>query len=213
MAIHEDKVQIRNRESRVMQRARPLRRPALVAALVVTLLIGVLGGSIVGYLVRGPTTTEALPSTEYLFLTIGFDFATGLDKYMPANFTVPTHTLIIVTITNYDNASNPVSAPANAVAGTVGDVMTIQASSQVAGMVMGTVPATQVSHTFTMSGGPYTINVPIPAANSLADPVRVTFRAYFNVTGTFDWRCQAPCDTLSMNTPGFMRGTVTVVDG
>ncbi len=201
------------RGARVMRRARPIRRSTLVVGLVVVLLLGVLGGGIAGYFVRGPIAGETAPSTEYLFLTIGFDFATGLDRYMPANFTVPTHTLVVVTITNYDNASNPVSPPTNAVTGTVGNVMVMQATSQAAGMTMGTVPATQVAHTFTMEGGPYTINVPIPAANSLADPMRVTFRAYFNMTGTFDWHCQAPCDTSSMATPGFMRGTVTVVDG
>ncbi len=200
------------RGARVMQRARPTPRSTLVVGLVVVLLLGVLGGGIAGYLVRGPISGASATSTEYLFLTIGFDFATGLDRYMPANFTVPTHTLVVVTITNYDNASNPVSAPANQVTGTMGNVMVMQVESQAEGMTMGTVPATKVAHTFTMEGGPYTMNVPIPAANSLADPMRVTFRAYFNVTGTFDWHCQAPCDTSSMTTPGFMRGTVTVVD-
>ncbi len=191
---------------------RPLGRSAMALAVAITLVVGVMGGATLGVFFRPPVTTPAPAGTEYLFLTIGFDYATGLDKYFPANFTVPTHTPVLVTITNYDNASNPVPAAAAAVQGTVGGVETMQAASAAEPMVMTAVPANDVAHTFTMDSGGYAISVPIPAANSLADPMRVTFTAYFNITGTFDWHCLAPCDSSSMATPGYMRGTVTVVD-
>ncbi len=187
-------------------------RGTLALAVAIALVLGVVGGATLGVLFRAPVPAPAAAGTEYLFLTIGFDFATGLDRYMPANFTVPTHTLILVTITNYDNASNPVTTASATVSGTVGNVEIMQSANDTVGMTMGMVPANQVAHTFTMDGGPYAINVPIPAANSLANPMIVTFRAYFNVTGAFGWHCMAPCDTSSMTTPGFMRGTVTVVD-
>jgi hypothetical protein len=202
----------RGRTSKAMQGARPLPRGTLVLAIAVVLLVGFVGGGLAGYVSRGLLPAPAVPGQEYLFLTIGFDFATGLDRYFPANFTVPTHTSVLVTITNYDNASNPVPTAVASVQGTVGNVETMQAASSAVGMVMGAVPAGDVAHTFTMDSGGYAINVPIPAANSLADPMVVTFHAYFNITGTFDWHCLAPCDASSMTTPGYMRGTVTVVE-
>ncbi len=197
--------------SRTMRGARPMGRSTLAAAIGIALVLGVLGGTALGVLLRAPVVTPAPSGTEYLFLTIGFDFATGLDKYMPANFTVPAHTPVLVTITNYDSSANPVANATALVTGTVGNVMTMRSASDASGMTMGAVPATQVSHTFTMDS-PYSINVPIPAASSLANPIVVTFTAYFNVTGSFEWHCMAPCDALSMATPGYMRGTVTVVE-
>ncbi len=202
----------RRTKSRAMRGTRSLPRGTLVVAIAVVLLIGLVGGGLAGYMSRGLLPGPVVTGQEYLFLTIGFDYATGLDRYFPANFTVPTHTPVLVTITNYDNASNPVPAAVAAVQGTVGNVETMQASSAAEGMTMTAVPAGDVAHTFTMDSGGYAMSVPIPAANSLADPMIVTFRAYFNITGAFDWHCMAPCDASSMATPGFMRGTVTVVE-
>lgn len=194
------------------RRGRTLGGGTMALAVGIALVLGVIGGAALGVLVRAPVAGPATGGTDYLFLTIGFDFATGLDRYLPANFTVPTHTLVVVTITNFDNASNPVPSAAGAVRGTVGNVMVMRSADQAVGMTMNVVPASQVAHTFTMDGGAYTVNVPVPAAASRATPMIVTFHAYFNVTGAFDWHCQAPCDPSSMNTPGFMRGSVTVVD-
>ncbi len=180
-------------------------------AIALALLLGAVGGAALGLLVRPSGTGPSTPATAYLFLTIGFDFATGLDKYLPANFTVPAHAPVVVTITNYDNASNPVASANAVVQGTVENVETMRSASDSVGMTMGSVPANQVAHTFTMDTPPYALNVPIPAARSTGNPMIVTFTAYFNVTGSFTWHCMAPCDTSSMATPGYMRGTVTVV--
>ncbi len=192
---------------------RPLSPGTAAAAIVVAMILGFAGGGFVGYLSRGPLAGPAQVGPAYLFLTIGFDFATGLDRYLPANFTVPSHALVLVTVTNYDNASNPVSADAARVAGTVGNVETMRPSSAAEGMDMAAIPPNQVAHTFTLDTGGYAMNVPIPAASSLADPMIVTFRAYFNVTGSFVWHCNAPCDSASMASLGYMRGTITVADG
>jgi len=213
MFNREDEEQVgRRRTSRDMRGSRPLPRGTLALAVAVIFLVGFLGGGLFGYLSRGPPPAPVITGQEYLFLTIGFDYATGLDRYFPANFTVPTHTPVLVTITNYDNASNPVPDAVASVRGTVGNVETMQAASAAEGMTMTAVPAADVAHTFTMDSGGYAINVPIPAASSLADPMVVTFQAYFNITGSFDWHCLAPCDASSMVTPGYMRGTVTVVE-
>ena len=187
-------------------------RGTLALAVGVIFLVGLMAGGLVGYLSRGPLPAPGPQGQEYLFLTIGFDYATGLDRYFPANFTVPTHTPVLVTITNYDNASNPVPSAVAAVRGTVGGVETMKAASAAEAMTMTAVPTGDVAHTFTMDSGGYAISVPIPAANGLADPMVVTFQAYFNITGAFDWHCLAPCDASSMATAGYMRGTVTVVD-
>ena len=196
-----------------MRKIRPIGRRVLAAVAVVALVVGFLGGSLAGYLSRGPAAAPTGPGTAYLYLTVGFDFATGLDRYMPANFTVPAHTLLIVTITNYDNATNPVIADSARVRGTLGNVETMHAASETEGMDMAAIPTDQVAHTFTVDTGGYALNVPIPHANRLADPMIVSFRAYFNITGLFEWHCNAPCDPTSMGTPGYMRGTLTVVDG
>lgn len=208
----EDRVE-RRTATQTMRGPRPLSRGTLAAVVLVALALGLVGGGLLGYLGRGPVAGPQGAGTEYLFLTIGFDFATGLDRYFPANFTVPSHALIVVTITNYDNASNPVDNASAQVRGTLGNVETMRAASQAVGMDMSMIPADQVSHTFTLDTGGYAMNVPVPAANSLSDPMIVTFRAYFNVTGSFVWHCNAPCDPASMDTLGYMRGTVTVAEG
>lgn len=201
------------RASGAMRGARPQTRGSVALAVGIALVLGLVGGGLVGYLARGPAEGPSGPGTAYLFLTIGFDFATGLDRYLPANFTVPAHTLVVVTITNYDDASNPVANESARVVGTVGGFETMRAASETQGMDMTAVPADQVSHTFTLDAGGYSMNVPIPLASSIADPMIVTFRAYFNITGAFEWHCMAPCDPASMGTLGYMRGTMTVVDG
>ena len=202
----------RERGAGRMRGARPMRRSGLALMVAIVLGVGLVGGAALGVLLRAPGVTPSPSGTEYLFLTIGFDFATGLDKYMPANFTVPTHTPVLVTITNYDNASNPVDNATAAVQGTVGNVEAVRSLSDATAMTMGAVPASQVAHTFSLDTGGYALNVPIPAALSLANPRIVTFTAYFNVTGAFRWHCLAPCDASSMTTDGYMQGTVTVVE-
>lgn len=200
------------RAAGTMRGARPMRRGTLALAVAMVLVLGLLGGAALGVLLRVPVVTPSPNGTEYLFLTIGFDFATGLDKYMPANFTVPTHTPVLVTITNYDNASNPVDNASAVVRGTVGNVETVRSLSDATAMTMTAVSATRVAHTFTLDTGGYALNIPIPAASSLANPRIVTFTAYFNVTGAFRWHCLAPCDAASMTTDGYMQGTITVVE-
>ncbi len=195
-----------------MKTIRPLSRGALAVVAAIALVLGLMGGGLAVYLSRGPAVGPSGPGTAYLYLTIGFDFATGLDRYLPANFTVPAHTLVVVTITNYDNASNPVTGEMARVRGTLGNIETMRAASEASGMDMAAIPADQVAHTFTLDTGGYALNVPIPRANTLADPMIVTFRAYFNITGAVEWHCNAPCDPASMDTLGYMRGTVTVVD-
>ena len=147
-------------------------------------------------------------SVDHLYLTIAFDPALGYDQYFPANFSVPADALVLVTITNYDNGSNPVPAAARAVTGTVGGTETVTTGTPAATETVAGLPPGDLAHTFTIPQ--LGLNVPIPSAMSVAAPSITSFAAFFNGTGTLSWICQAPCDPVSMMTPGFMSGTVTL---
>lgn len=143
---------------------------------------------------------------DYLYLVIATDPATGFDAYLPANFTVPAHVPIVVTITNYDNGTNAVSDANARVRGTIDGAMTVLGEGTVTRLA-----ASGVSHTFTIEGVPGgAINVPVPPATDAAHPAVVTFTIRFDAPGTFTWMCYAPCDENSMGLPGRMAGLVTV---
>lgn len=158
------------------------------------------------------STPPASPSVDHLYLTVAFNPVTGLDEYFPANFTVPAHTLVIVTITNYDNGTNPVPAAVANVIGTVGGTESVVYPGTSAATTVSSVDITDIAHTFSVpvAGGGYALNAPIPAAGPTGLPTTVSFGTYFNQTGDLVWMCMAPCDPGSMVTPGFMTGTITV---
>lgn len=149
------------------------------------------------------------PDYVYISINANPDISPpSADQYNPANFTVPAHTLLVFVITNYDTGENLVAPTLANVAGTVGNVEYLNGSTT----GVSSVPASQVSHTFSFVGKDvYSgFNAPIPAASS-STPTVVTFHAYFNTTGAFVWNCLAPCDSWSMGSPGYMIGTMTVV--
>lgn len=199
-----------NRE-RVLARQMKGRRPAKSGTIVVIgavlLVVGVLLGGILGHAVAPPAVTTS--GTEHLYLSIAYDPYTGLDKYFPANFTVPANVPVVITITNYDNGTNAVPAAFSQVLGTVGGTESVT-NATASGVALTSVPVDRITHTFTLDTSPYNINVPIPAAQDTT-PTVVTFTVVLTTTGQFVWRCMAPCDMSAMKTPGFMMGTVTVV--
>ena len=202
-----------------MRQTRPLSRGGVVSALAIAIVLGVFAGTVATgvlapYALSGPSTTA--PGGPYtLYLTVAFNPGSGHDEYFPANFTVPAHTLVIVTIADYDNGSNPVPAVDGVVQGTVGGTETVVNATYPSGHAVSSVNGTEVAHTFTVATGGYALNVPVPPANRIDTagnivPTLVTFGTYFNLTGTFVWHCLAPCDAWSMRTPGYMMGTLTV---
>lgn len=209
LLTEQESKEVAERAERALAKARAARR-AIVIVAGLALVIGVALGIGVGNSMRGSATSTTPPPPEHLYLTIAYDPATGLDEFFPANFSVPANDPVTITITNYDNGQNPVSAADASVSGTVGGTETVQLWGQAPQNVT-SVNTTQVSHTFSMLQGPYSLNVPIPASTSLAQPTVVTFTAVFTTTGTFTWRCLTPCDDVAMATPGFMQGTVTVL--
>lgn len=177
---------------------RPLLRPlnSLERAVVALVLVPVclIAGAFLVEIVE--PQGRVVTSPVHLYLTIGFNFTTQEDQYFPANFSIPADVEVVVTITNYDNATNPVSNQEGKVTGTVGNTATANGTS------FGSIPGSQVSHTFSVLA--LGINVPIPASST------VVFSLMLEQPGTYAWHCLAPCDTNAMGTPGFMEGTLTV---
>jgi hypothetical protein len=174
----------------------------------------------------GPSPTARSPSgtpVTGVLMSIDNPFDTGhdaannssTDQYAPANFTVPANTLLEFTLINFDTGLNPVSSLEATVNQTVGNCIYLNSTPTSLGPCVHSVPATGVAHTFSFDTGPYAgFNVPLPSAVGSPEGssgATVIFFAYFNQTGTFHWRCLAPCNGLSMATFGFMRGTMTVV--
>jgi hypothetical protein len=132
-----------------------------------------------------------------------------------ANILLPAHTLIRLTIIDYDSPS-PLPAQFAEVSGTLGNVVYFVNGTAASGTNITKDGAyvsefnneTQVAHTFTIPQ--LGINIPSPA-NSV-----VVAEFYLNQTGVFLWHCMDPCGldasgwSGSMDAPGWMTGNVTV---
>ena len=182
---------------------------SIVAIGVLCLVIGLIGGAMLARPGSPPNT--AATGTAHVYVSVAYNPYTGLDEYFPANFTVPANVPVIITITNYDNGTNLVPSDFASVRGTVGGTESVT-DATAADRVLTSVPATEVTHTFTIMSGDLNVNVPIPAAQGTTLTV-VTFTLQFSQTGPIYWHCMAPCDPQAMSTPGFMTGTITVVNG
>jgi hypothetical protein len=197
--------------------------PFLVVAVVTFFVTWFVLATITGYPVGlGPSPIAKSPSGSpatgvVLAINNPFDTAnnSSTDQYAPANFTVPANTLLEFTIVNYDTGLNPVSPLEATVNGTVGNCIYLNSTPTSLGPCVHSVPTGSVAHTFSFENGTYAgFNVPVPSALTTPEGgigTSVTFFAYFNVTGTFYWHCEAPCDFFSMQTSGFMTGKMTVV--
>ncbi len=168
--------------------------------------------------------SSAVPNTKpaYLYFTITTSASTGYDTFYPANVTVPVNQPIIVTITDYDDGVNNVSAPYDQVIGTQGGSATFNDGIGDPPTTVSSLTNGNISHTFTVvypgaasrltvAAGVPLINVPIPQSPDGIIPVWVTFSVIFTTTGHYVWTCLAPCDPYSMDTPGFMIGSIEVV--
>ncbi|MGA8664382.1 MAG: hypothetical protein WB809_04860 [Thermoplasmata archaeon] len=198
--------------------------PFLVLAVVTFFLTWFLFAALTGYPVgigKPPVSVSSGNSPTGVLLAINNPFDTAnnssTDQYAPANFSVPANTLLEFTITNYDTGQNPVEPVSEAnVNGTVDNCIYLNSTPTSLGPCVHSVSPGFVVHTFSFESGPYAgFNIPIPSAINTPSEggvgTTVTFFAYFNETGTFTWNCLAPCDPFSMQTTGFMTGTMTVV--
>jgi hypothetical protein len=143
-------------------------------------------------------------------------------SYGPTNqFQVPAHSLVTVTIRQYDSGgtlNNPWFAK---VRGTIGGTATIN------GKRVTSISPNNVGHTFTVRATPGTdpaffVSVPLPAVpgdsqtdNGKYETVRFSFVS--GSKGLYAWNCEYPCGTSiasfggPMNAYGYMSGFVHVV--
>ena len=163
------------------------------------------------------TTTAPPPVTVHVatvVMTGGMIKHSGWPIYQPSDFTVPKGATVDMTIYNYDNGTAPLpsSMAMYAKATGVSDLTE-------GGQTVTTVAAAQVSHTWTVPQ--LGINVPLgvapaAAANGAKQPLVVTFSFKATKSGTFTWKCMAPCGSGSdgmsgaMATMGSMEGQLTV---
>jgi hypothetical protein len=134
---------------------------------------------------------------------------------MPSSFTFPAHSDVILTVTNFDDATAlPAGSEQYAIAeGTSGplSIQSMDPADPNAAVTTRTVDrldsATGVSHTFTIAK--LGLNVPI------APKSRTTFTFHTGAAGSYDWQCMDPCGSGptgwdgAMSTKGYMIGQVT----
>lgn len=145
---------------------------------------------------------------------------TEFPAYVPSNFSLPANATVVVTVTNFDDAT-PLTGGATVYAkakGIVGGTFTVTPidakdpnGSAGATRTLSALDPAQVSHTFTIPT--LGINVPI------APHARVTFIIHTGAPGTYAWRCFDPCGadpagwgTAMAARQGYMQGTLTVTD-
>ncbi len=141
------------------------------------------------------------------------DGSTMGPTYLPTtSLYVPAHSMVTVTIVNYDigDTDLPAGSPFANVTNVVGG------SAKVDGTSYTQLDITKVAHTFTIPQ--LNVNVPIPGDSPTgASSLTVTFSFMTGAAGVYDWRCMDPCGSGSsgwggpMATMGQMEGTLTVV--
>jgi hypothetical protein len=143
-------------------------------------------------------------------------------SYGPTNqYQVPAHSLVTVTIRQYDSGGALNNPWFDTVRGTVGG------TARINGKLVRSINPNNVGHTFTVRGTPGTdpgffLNVPLPLVpgNSQADNGKyetVVFSFVSGDKGLYAWNCEFPCGTSiasfggPMNAYGYMSGFVHVV--
>jgi len=179
-----------------------------VVVLIVVLAVVVL--SVTGYLLpqhSPPLSSTPLPRT-YVNLTISYDNSTGIANYTTSFITIISHTLAVVSITNYDPTPSPLLVPwDNRVIGTVGGNETVDCGH--GATQLSSLPSSGISHTFTVLDAFYNISVPIPPALSGSAPCVVTFELTLNQADLTNWGCVANCDNGLM-AAGRMYGVLLI---
>lgn len=168
-----------------------------------------------------PPAAASAPSITRLDLTIVTGDMIGKTEYpayVPSDFTLPAYSTVVITVTNFDDATAlPKGSESYAQAsGLVGGTFTttpinLKNPNGSAGQsqTLSALDPAAVSHTFTIPA--LGINVPIAAH------ARETFTITTGAPGTFAWRCMDPCGagpvgwgTAMAARRNYMEGTLTV---
>lgn len=142
-----------------------------------------------------------------------------------SQFRVPAHSLVTVTIKQYDTGGTITNPFFARVHGTIGGTATVD------GKTVSGINPDGVGHTFTLHAAPTNqtplfVSVPLPAVADDAQPVGnamyppphvVTFSFITGSRGDYIWNCEYPCGDGyyqsfggPMSTRGYMSGTLTV---
>jgi hypothetical protein len=145
--------------------------------------------------------SSSAPSTPvpqtYENLTIQYDEVSGIANYSSPFISLVGHSLVEMTITNYDPTTSPLFVHwDNQVIGTVGGNETLDCGH---GLVSVTsLPQDGISHTWTVLDSYYNISVPIPPAPNLTSPCVVHFALSLSHSEMTTWGCVADCDNGQM---------------
>jgi hypothetical protein len=158
--------------------------------------------------------------------------------YSNSNLVVPAHSVVTITVSQYDSGEKLNNSYFGNVIGTLDGTATLNGQS------FTHVDPDHIGHTFTLRGLPSQgnqlfVSVPLPAAdgadscdpaspdNSICqtigegyytkEPNVITFSFYVGDKGLYEWNCEYPCGGSrigqfgeAMSTFGYMSGTLTV---
>ncbi len=151
--------------------------------------------------------------------------AGGWPFYSQTSLQFPAHTLVTITVHQYDGASTVWNPYFAGVHGTVGNTAVFNGKSA------SSINPANVAHTFTIHQYPqanqpyFFVSVPMLAvpnnaknlANGFPAPQTITFSFMTGAPGKYMWNCEDPCGNSYqdfggvMSQHGYMSGTVTVV--
>jgi hypothetical protein len=180
----------------------------------------VVAATIVTFAVRAPVLAQAplapvpervafAPSTASPVLTIRVEGGGTMASAVlsPAYFSLPAHARVRLVVVSYDPRPSPPPAPYTHVAGTVGDVETVD------GRTLAALGPDEVAHTITAPA--LGLNVPVPVARD-GRPATVVATFVTPAAGTYEWLCMCPCGVegggwgYPMFQAGMMRGEIRV---
>lgn len=209
-------------------------RVAAVAVAVV--VVAALIGFYVANLTSSPPTVSAQSTTgNTVELTLKTEAAVGPQGGNPpwvsylvkddqgdwvhsTNFKVPAHSLVHVTVYQFDGESGLRNPFLSQVQGTVGDTMTVD------GKLMGSIPPDEASHTFAVPQ--LNLIVPLPGVHEDAEnqcedgPCNlsqahrtITFTIRTGAPGRYRWQCFVPCAAGFLAGFGGPMQTIGYMDG
>lgn len=155
-----------------------------------------------------PSSPQPATDVSLTIQTGKMDGKPNWPRFVPANFSVANGTKVVLTITSYDDGPSPLPAGMTTYDSVQGGTETVDGRS------VTSVPNSNLSHTFTVPQ--LGLNVAIPAVTSGEKSVTVVFTFTATKSGSFIWKCMAPCGSGSdgmggaMAAAGWMRGTITV---
>jgi hypothetical protein len=177
-----------------------------------------------------PNTSAEYPgprgAVNQLIENNGVEQTEGWPFYWPStSLKLPAHSLVTITIKQYDGSTTPWNPFWAKVHGTVDGTATYNGTPQKQ------IEADNVAHTFTIHQYPeggqpdFFVSVPMLAvasnakneANGYPKPQEITFSFITGAPGEYIWNCEDPCGDAYqefggvMQARGWMSGTVTVV--